>query len=202
MLDILLAADAALLRQIVSWPHPDWLNWVFLAASRVGIGGAIWVATGLLLFVTRRIAPVGFLRLLIAILLVHVVVDLTLKPLVHRPRPPYAIAGLHVVGDTPRTASFPSGHAANAIAGALVLAALVRKKSARAIIWTAAAVVGVARVYLGVHYPLDATAGALVGALCGAAAMRIPLPQGPPEATRATRTNETTDDGGLQHVRT
>jgi undecaprenyl-diphosphatase len=171
MVDALLAADAALLRHIVSWPHPDWLNWVFLVASRVGVGGTIWLVLGLILFLTRRIGRLAFVRLILVIVLVHVVVDFMLKPWVGRLRPPLAMPDLPVIGEIPRTPSFPSGHAANAIAGAVVLTSSSRGKIDRQVVWIAAVLVGVARVYLGVHYPLDIVGGAIVGWLCGAGAM-------------------------------
>jgi undecaprenyl-diphosphatase len=189
MLDSLLAADATLLRQIVSWPHPDWLNSVFLAASKVGVGGSIWVLLGLILFVTRQINRVEFVRLLLAIVLVHIAVDLWLKPWVGRIRPPFAIPDLSVIGDVPRTPSFPSGHAANAIAAAVVLTTSLGNTAARWVIWIAAAIVSVARVYLGVHYPLDASVGVIVGWLCGMGALTVALPQGPP-VRRPARTND------------
>jgi undecaprenyl-diphosphatase len=190
MLDALLAADAALLREILSLPHPDWLNRLFLFLSRVGIGGGIWLAGGLLLFLTHRISRGGFVRLILAIVLVHLVVDYTLKPSVGRLRPPVAVSGLHVIGDVPPTPSFPSGHAANSVAAALVLATAWRKRTAHWVIWIGAALVGVARVYLGVHYPLDAAAGAIVGLLCGAAALVVPLPQRVPIRRTRNRPSE------------
>lgn len=42
-LEAVLAMDAALMGRILTLPHPDWLNWVFLSASRAGTGRAIWL---------------------------------------------------------------------------------------------------------------------------------------------------------------
>jgi undecaprenyl-diphosphatase len=190
MLDALLAADATLLRHIVSWPHPDWLSSVFLAASRVGVGGGIWVVLGLILLATRQINRFDFVRLLLAIVLVHVAVDLWLKPWVGRIRPPFAIPDLSVVGDVPRTPSFPSGHAANAIAAAVVLTASLGNTTARWAVGIAAAIVSVARVYLGVHYPLDASVGMILGWLCGTGALRVVLPEHSPARRPARTTHE------------
>src|SRR5690606_32753391 len=87
-----------------------------------------------------------------------------------------AMPGLPVFGTVPETPSFPSGHAANAVASAFVLTTAYPRTAAVWFTWLAAAIVGVARVYLGVHYPLDALAGAVVGLCCGAVARGMPLP--------------------------
>ena len=165
MLDEVLAADLAVMQRIVALPHPHWLNSLMLGASFAGIGGAIWLVAGVVLFLFHRIGRLDVIRLILAILLVHLVVDLGLKPWIDRPRPPFAIPGATVIGDVPETRSFPSGHAANAGAAAFVLTAALPALRWRVLVWSAAVVVGVARVYLGVHYPLDAIAGALIGVL-------------------------------------
>jgi undecaprenyl-diphosphatase len=145
--------------------------------GRIGIAGAIWVFYGLVLFLGHRIGRAGMVRLLLAIIVVHLVVDYTLKPWVTRPRPPLVMPDMHVIGEIPETWSFPSGHAAHAAAGALVLTSTYPNATAAWLTWLAAAGVGVARVYLGVHYPLDALAGAAIGLFWGAAALRVPLPK-------------------------
>jgi membrane-associated phospholipid phosphatase len=174
MLDGLLARDAALLEWLLALPHPEALTWIFRAASRAGIGSALWLAAGAVLLVARQITWKDASRLVIAIAMVHAVVDLVMKPWFGRVRPPLAIAHLRPFAEVPETLSFPSGHAANAIAAAIVLGRVWRK--GRALVWAAAAVVAVARVYLGVHYPFDAVAGCVTGALCAWAALAVPLP--------------------------
>jgi len=101
----------------------------------------------------------------LAVLLAALLADGVLKPLVHRPRPFTADSTLETVGKRPVSGSFPSGHAAGSFAGALVLASTWPQ--ARVGIWAAAAVVALSRVYLGVHYPTDIAAGALLGLLAG-----------------------------------
>jgi membrane-associated phospholipid phosphatase len=77
----------------------------------------------------------------------------------------------------PATASFPSGHAlfaASFFGGLAVLVShRVRHKLLRVLIWAGAlaivALVGLSRIYLGVHYPIDVLAGYAVATIWVAA---------------------------------
>jgi membrane-associated phospholipid phosphatase len=97
-------------------------------------------------------------------LLVFLAVTLT----VHRPRPP--VARLDVA---PPTSSFPSGHTAAAVAlygciAILLLWAYGRGRAARVgavVLWCIPVIVGLSRLYRGMHYPSDVLAGALTGGL-------------------------------------
>jgi len=86
----------------------------------------------------------------------------TLKLAFRRPRPvPYFDLS------APETYSFPSGHALASccfFAGlAAILSGRIRSKRARTIMWIAAAamfgLIGLSRIYLGVHYTTDVIAG-------------------------------------------
>lgn len=139
-------------------PVVDEAAWLLSAA---GQAGAIWLLLGLVVAAGHPRRFDQFWQLCVAILLAHVVVDYALKPFFARVRPFDAILDVRVYGGRPSTFSFPSGHAANAFAGAFVLSLMVVRW--RWAVWVLAVAIGGSRVYLGVHYPLDVLAGALVG---------------------------------------
>lgn len=88
-----------------------------------------------------------------------------IKPWVHRLRPCVALPHVLMPHGDRGTFSFPSSHAVN-IAGAMVILALCFPAWAPAV-GLLAALVGLSRVYLGLHYPSDILAGYLIGGLIG-----------------------------------
>jgi membrane-associated phospholipid phosphatase len=86
--------------------------------------------------------------------------------LVHRPRPE-----VHRLESLPVNASYPSGHTAASIAVygglALLLTSRISSLAARVLIWAVAAsipmYVAFARMYRGMHHPLDVAGGVVIG---------------------------------------
>jgi undecaprenyl-diphosphatase len=68
---------------------------------------------------------------------------------------------INVLGPVLKARSFPSGHTQTAFAVAIYLSLVFRQ--AAFIFITLACLVGLARVYAGVHYPLDVVVGAIIG---------------------------------------
>ena len=93
--------------------------------------------------------------------------NLVIKPLGRRRRPDRAEAGIAPTREVPMpgSRSFPSGHAATAVAFASGVAREL--PWARVPLDVLAALVGYSRVHTGVHYPGDVLAGALLGAVIG-----------------------------------
>jgi membrane-associated phospholipid phosphatase len=86
--------------------------------------------------------------------------------LVHRNRP-----GVHRLESLPVNASYPSGHTAAAIAVycglALLITSRISSLTARVLIWVIAGAIPVyvafARMYRGMHHPLDVLGGVVIG---------------------------------------
>jgi undecaprenyl-diphosphatase len=111
----------------------------------------------------RRAAVLG----LASVAVTSAVVNLAVKPLAPRSRPD---RGLHGVPEArqvpmPSSRSFPSGHSAAAFAFA---GGAGRAMPAASLpLHALAAAVAYSRVHTGVHYPVDAVTGALLGAALG-----------------------------------
>jgi undecaprenyl-diphosphatase len=96
-----------------------------------------------------------------AAILVAESVSGALKEWVERDRPPLSNPEPEPLVDLPATYSFPSGHATVSFACATVLALAVPRL--RALFYALAVLISLSRVYVGVHYPFDVLAGAVLG---------------------------------------
>lgn len=135
-----------------------WANWTLL-------GDALVLMVLALPFVGRRAEMVW--ALMLTAVLAGVLVPL-LKQAVGAPRPPAVLPPelIHVIGRAYHSRSFPSGHSAAAFAYAGVLCLYLRGAGATAAVLVVAVGVAVSRMAVGVHWPVDVTAGAALGWLC------------------------------------
>jgi membrane-associated phospholipid phosphatase len=133
----------------------------------LGTLGAGLLLTALVAVVTLR--P----RATLAVLLASFVawrLDNVLKDLIERPRPRAVLGGDIVLRDTGATGfGFPSGHTTTAFALAAVLHPLLPGRW-RWVAWLLAAAVGIARIYVGAHFPMDVIGGAALGVAIGGVA--------------------------------
>jgi undecaprenyl-diphosphatase len=151
--------DQSLLHYIIQLRRP-WLDDVMLLSSAIGAGAFIWWVTAVIaaVFPDKRAAA---WRMLLAVAVTFAVSDFVLKPLFNRPRPYQVDSTITVIDAKPDTQAFPSGHAAMAVAGALAGSRLIPYSAW--FWWPLAAIIAISRVYIGVHWPSDVIAGAIVG---------------------------------------
>ena len=141
-------------RRTVEWLSS--LHWpvvtpVMKGLTYAGAGGLIWIAIGVVVAVWLR-RPLALVGVVVAIVVASRL-DAVLKAAIGRDRPFVGDPHVHPSIGLPHDPSMPSGHAMNAFAAAVVLAAVVPR--ARWALLGLAAGIGLSRVYLGVHYPSD-----------------------------------------------
>lgn len=178
MLDIISRLDANIFILINSH-HTLFFDKFFLIISQLGNG---WIAVPLAAAAIIAMTPRPYLaRALIYAAIAGTLAGIAntqIKRAVHRPRPVIyfenqslggegrsmtisKLHAVHIVGRSWRQRSFPSGHAATAFAAATILAFLYGTWFS--IGFFPAALVAYSRVYMGVHFPFDVFAGALLG---------------------------------------
>ncbi|HKJ22889.1 MAG TPA: phosphatase PAP2 family protein [Gammaproteobacteria bacterium] len=115
--------------------------------------------------------PEMILPVLIATLITALTVN-GLKAYFHAPRPPAVLAAdlFHVIGPAYRGGSFPSGHTATAFVFAGVVSLTFARLWVTLAVVALATAVGVSRMVVGVHWPVDVLAGAALGWACAVAA--------------------------------
>lgn len=150
-------------------------------------GGAnrsmLWFAiAGILGASGSRFGRRGALRGVLSIAITSALVNLPAKLVARRGRPSIdVVPEIRRLAGLPRTTSFPSGHAASAFAFATGVG--LEKPVLAPPLLTLAGAVAYSRVHVGVHYPGDVLAGALIGAGCALGTRRA-WPRAPEEGAR------------------
>jgi undecaprenyl-diphosphatase len=154
------------------------LNPVFEGLSHAGSYGAVWLVLAAVFALALR-RPQIFVWTLVADGLGFLLSE-ALKAVFHRARP---LAEALVT--RPHSHSFPSGHATTSFACATVLALAAPRLAVP--LFVLAAAIAWSRVYVGVHYPLDVIAGAVLGTAIGLFVARV-LPRLAADRRRSRRT--------------
>jgi len=138
--------------------------------TSLGNAGVLWIVLSLGMLCwrpTRRAGGTALLAMALGMLCTNVI----LKQLVLRPRPYVTMEALIPLLTSADPNSFPSGHTCAAFAAGMAWAGALPWRWARTAAVIQAVCMGLSRLYVGVHYPSDVLAGALIGSLCALCAL-------------------------------
>lgn len=148
--------EITLFQYVYGWPES--LRWFFITITQLG---SIYVLGGLLvLFIIKQRYKI-VLRLLLTGTMAYVATGVA-KDMWGRMRPHEFLPDVVSLEYVVRGPGFPSGHVALATALAFTLSHYLSKKY-RWILIVAVVSVGVSRLYLGIHAPLDIVGGFAIG---------------------------------------
>lgn len=154
-------ADLKLLQAMRTRGHTPGIEAAAKALGKAGNNGAIWFGLGVVLAIVDSANREAWL--VCAVLApVAIALNYVIKLIVKRPRP--VLEGLPPLGGAPSSLSFPSAHATSSFA---VATAMTRVDSLGALAFILAFALSLGRPYLGMHYPSDVLAGALLGVALG-----------------------------------
>ena len=131
-------------------------------------GGIFLVIAAISALYWRR--PAIFMYVLLGTLLADLL-SLVIRYAVGRDRPPIDYPEPVPLVRLPDNPAFPSGHAATSFAAAALLSWLTPLPKVP--LFVLAGLIAFSRVYVGVHYPLDAIGGALLGLAVATALRRL-----------------------------
>lgn len=159
--------------------HAPWLDPVMLLITDTFVWLPLYA--GLLFFIFKEFKKGGWMVLLgiaLTIVIADQVTSTIMKPYFARLRPshePSLQEFIHLVnGYKGKKFGFASSHAANTFGAATFFFLLFRKRFEWIwVLFVWASLVTYSRIYLGLHYPGDILAGALVGALAAWAGYKL-----------------------------
>ncbi|MEC9489747.1 MAG: phosphatase PAP2 family protein [Halanaerobiales bacterium] len=158
----LIAVDNLLFYSLNSLTRNDIIDNFFLLITHLGGVRFLSLLTIFLIFLSPDSLPVLGWELAAVLSSSHLCVHI-LKRLINRKRPYTRLADVKHLVMPFEPYSFPSGHTTASFAAALILSFAVPQLSILFIF--TASLVGVSRIYLGVHYPSDVLIGIITAVI-------------------------------------
>lgn len=166
------AIDESILLWVQENLRSEKITPIIQTMTKLGDYGLLWIVFSLILMINKDTRKAGKLSL-VSIALCFLINNIILKNLVDRDRPYEVLNELKILIERQPDSSFPSGHAANSLASAIVFFKLFEKKKSKYGILTAGLIMALSRVYVGVHYLSDVLVGITVGMISGLSVCKI-----------------------------
>lgn len=144
--------------------HNPVLDKIELATTMLAEKGIFWIIITLLMFFVLKDKKPG-LTAMGSLVLSFILCNLLLKNIMMRGRPCWEDPTVQLLVEIPDDFSFPSGHTSFSFACATAIFQYYKGWGALALV--IAALIGVSRLYLFVHWPTDVMVGAIVGIIAG-----------------------------------
>lgn len=154
---LLQSLDQLLLQFINLSYHDIFLDNFVLLISYMGVA-FFWIIVAIILYFKGNEKGKSVAKKMIIILIMVTIITQLIKILIMRPRPYTELSNLVVLA-TESDYSFPSGHTSTSVSMIYVLA----KEYDNYFLWIIPIIIGLSRLYLGVHYPSDILGGFLIG---------------------------------------
>ena len=166
----ILAWDIDLFLYIFGWNGRLFLDRLMKFLTRSG-DGFLYPVIGVMILLLNRDSGLEIVLSGLLAFAIELPIYKIIKSKITRLRPFEALSGIQNLIDAPDRYSFPSGHTAAAFVMAIIISAALPLLSVPLIVW--ASLVGLSRIYLGVHYPTDVLAGMILGSLSALFAIKL-----------------------------
>jgi len=146
---------------------------LLVAASRLGDGVVWYLAIAALALIGLFGGPRAWVcgAEMLAVGALNLAIYWCVKHVVGRQRPFVDCPDIHACTRPLDPFSFPSGHTLHAFAFALLLSSF--HPGLAPLLWSFAALVGLSRIVLGLHFPSDVVIGALIGLATGSLVLQV-----------------------------
>jgi undecaprenyl-diphosphatase len=152
-----------------------WLDPVMIALSSVWYWLPVYaLCVGLLIWKYKWKGARMALGAIVLVAFSDQLANQILKPLIDRLRPcellpngQHVVSWIHLPSGPRWGGSFPSSHAMNNFAVATYFVTIFNTKRRVRFLFLIASLIGISRLYLGLHYPSDVVGGALIGMALG-----------------------------------
>lgn len=169
-MESILSFDMSVLNFIYDNIRCSFLDFLMPIVTLFGESGIFYICIAVLMMLFKKTRKTGFM-LSLSLIIGLIICNITLKPLVARPRPYTIREDVLLLVERLNDFSFPSGHTVAAFEASTVM--MMRNRRIGILFLILAFLISFSRLYLYVHYPTDIIAGIIVGTISGIVSVTV-----------------------------